>query len=330
MRIGRRALPGVAASVALLGHHSRRPAQAQAQPRFPDRPVRLIVPFAAGGNADVMARTMAARLGEHWNTQVVIDNRTGGGGVVAIDTVARAAPDGYTVLFHSSGIVLEPYVRKSVTYDVTRDLVPITRISESALAISVNPTLPIRSIGELIAYARANPGRLNYGSPGHGSVTHLATELFLSQADVRMTHVPYRGSGPALLAVTSNEIQLMVDPLATTRPLAEDGRIRTLAVTTAARWPSWPEMPTVRESGLPNYVMSAWHGFFAPAQTPEPVVRRLNQSIRDVLATPEMQAWAGRLGFQVVTYEPEEFRRFFLSEIDVWKDVVVRAGLQPE
>ncbi len=328
MRIDRRGLAGVAAGLGLAGAGIVKPADAQ--PRFPERPLRLIVPFAAGGNADVMARTVAARLGEYWGTQVLVDNRTGGGGVVAIDTVVRAAPDGYTALFHSSGIAFEPYVRKNPSYDVMRDLAPITRLSESALAISVSNAFPARSIPELIAYARANPGKVNYGSPGHGSVTHLATELFASQAGIQMTHVPYRGSGPALIALTNDEIQFMVDPLATTRPLADGGRIRTLAVTTAARWPSWAEMPTVREGGVPSYVMSAWHGFFLPAQTPAPIVLRWNQSIREILATPDMQAWAGRLGFQIVTYEPEEFRRFFRSEIELWKDVVARAGIQPE
>jgi tripartite-type tricarboxylate transporter receptor subunit TctC len=304
------------------------PGMAAAQ-SYPNKPIRLVVPYAAGGNSDVVARRIAAKLGERLGAQVMVDNRTGAGGALGTEAVVRAAPDGYTLLFHSAAVVIEPSVRKDIAYDVRHDLTPITQIAETPFAFLVNNDLPVRSIPELIAYAKVNPGKLNYGSPGAASSVHLSIEWFCVVAGVSMVHVPYRGAAPTLLALTANEIQLVLDAVSTAKPHAEGGRARALAIASAQRSSAWPELPTVEEAGLPGYRISIWHGLFAPAGIPAPLATRLNTEIRAVMEEPELKRWGEQLGLQVTTSpDPSSFNRFFLSEVDRWAEIVRRTGVQ--
>jgi tripartite-type tricarboxylate transporter receptor subunit TctC len=292
------------------------------------RAIRLIVPFAPGGNTDIVARYIAERLGPVLRTQVVVENRSGAGGAVGTEAVARAAPDGTTLLFHTAAVAIEPSLRRDLSYDARRDLTPVTQIAETPFLFMVSNALPVRNVAELIAYARANPGKVNYGTSGTGSSVHLALADFAARAGVQMTHVPYRGAAPSLVALSSNEVQLVLDTASTSKPLADAGRIRGIATATAERSPVWPELPTVSESGLPGYEVNIWHGIFAPAATPAPVVERLNAALRQVMAADGMRGWADGLGFRIVTSDPETFRRFFLQQVDHWATVVARSGVQ--
>ena len=296
----------------------------------PSRTIRIVVPFAPGGNTDIVARAIAERLGPVLGTQVIVDNRSGAGGAVGVEAVARSAPDGTTLLFHTAAVAIEPSLRHDLNYDVRRDLAPVTQIAETPFLFMVSNALPARSVAELIAHAKANPGAINYGTAGVGSSGHLALADFAARAGVQMTHVPYRGAAPYLAALQANEVQLVMDPASTAKPLAEAGRIRGLATSTAERAPAWPELPTVSESGLPGYSVNIWHGVFAPGQTPMPVVARLNAALREVMAAEAMRGWADRLGFRIVTSDPESFSRFFTDQVEHWGAVVQRTGVRME
>jgi tripartite-type tricarboxylate transporter receptor subunit TctC len=286
------------------------------------------MPYAPGGNGDTVARAIAPRLAQQFGQQVLVENRSGAGGAVGTEAVVRAAPDGYTLLLHGAAIAVDPSARKDLAYDVRKDLVPISQVNETPFVVLVNKDLPVRSIAELIAYAKQNPGRLNYGSPGIGSSTHLATEYFAALAGINLTHVPYRGSSPALVALAANEVQCCFEPLLTAKPFADSGRARAIAVSTSARSSSWPELVPVRESGPPEYDVGFWLGFFAPANTPEAVIRRVNQAVRVVMGSDEMRDWGEKLGFRPVTQEdPAAFGRFVDEEIERWGAVVRRAGV---
>ncbi len=330
MSIGRRNLNGLAAMAAAGAALGLRPGAARAQ-QFPDRPIRMVVPYAAGGFSDIVARGVAQRLAERLGgSQVIIDNRTGAGGAIGTEAVVRAPADGYTILFHSAAVAIEPSTRRDLSYDVRRDLAPVTQVAETPFAFAVHPSVPARSIAELIAYAKANPRKLNFGSPGMGSSVHLSIEYFRALAGIEIVHVPYRGANPALTALQTNEVQLVFDALSSLRPVVDAGRARALAVGTPRRASLWPELPTVQESGLPGYEINIWHGLFAPAATPAPIIRRLNEAVRAAMATEEMRAWATRLGFQVAVAEPEAFRAFFTREIDHWANIVQRTGVRIE
>lgn len=296
----------------------------------PSRTIRIVVPFAPGGNTDIVARAIAERLGPVLGTQVIVDNRSGAGGAVGVEAVARSAPDGTTLLFHTAAVAIEPSLRHDLNYDVRRDLAPVTQIAETPFLFMVSNALPARSVAELIAHAKANPGAINYGTAGVGSSGHLALADFAARAGVQMTHVPYRGAAPYLAALQANEVQLVMDPASTAKPLAEAGRIRGFATSTAERAPAWPELPTVSESGLPGYSVNIWHGVFAPGQTPMPVVARLNAALREVMAAEAMRGWADRLGFRIVTSDPESFSRFFTDQVEHWGAVVQRTGVRME
>lgn len=299
------------------------PARAQT---LPGRTIRIVVPFAPGGNTDIVARKIAERLGAHLGSSVVVENKSGGGGTVGTEEVARATPDGTTLLFHTAAVAIEASLRRGLSYDVRRDLVPVTQIAETPFAFMVNPTLPVTTVPELIAYAKANPGKLNYGSSGTGSSVHLSLEYFRVKTGIEMTHVPYRGAAPSLVALASNEVQLVLDTLSTSKPLAETGRARGLAVASAERSPIWPELPTVSES-VPGYSVSIWHGIFAPRGTPAATVAALNQALRTVMGAGDMQDWSRQLGFRIVTSEPDAFSAFFQQQIALWADVVARSGV---
>ncbi|WP_426958349.1 tripartite tricarboxylate transporter substrate binding protein [Muricoccus radiodurans] len=293
-------------------------------------PVRIIVPFVPGGNTDLVARNIAEKLGPVLGTQVVVENRSGAGGAVGTEAVARATPDGTTMLFHTCAVAIEPSLRRDISYDARRDLTPVTQIAETPFLFMVSNPTQARTVRELIDLAKARPGRLNYGTAGTGSSGHLALADFCVQAGIQMTHVPYRGAAPYLLALSTDEVQLVMDPASTAKPLADSGRIRGLATSTAERAPAWPELPTISESGLPGFAVNIWHGLFAPANTPAAITARLNAAVRQVMAGDGMRQWADGLGFRIVTQEPEPFRAFFLDQVEHWAGIVRRTGVTME
>ena len=254
--VNRRAiLTGAAA----LGGMSLLPRQARAAEPWPTRPVKLVVPFAAGGTTDILARVVAAKVSEEYGQQFIVENKTGAGGNIAADYVAKAEPDGYTFVVGTPGThAINQFVFKNMTYDQAKDIAPVIIIARVPNLCSVTNSLPVKSVAELIAYAKSKPGELFYGTPGLGSTAHVSTELFKSMTGVEMTHVPYKGSAPALTDLIAGRVHLMIDNLPAAQPFAESGAIRPLAVSSAKRWPGLPDLPTIAEAGVPGYEASSW------------------------------------------------------------------------
>jgi tripartite-type tricarboxylate transporter receptor subunit TctC len=295
---------------------------------YPNRPVKLVIPYAPGGTSDIIGRRIGQRLGERMGQPVVIDNRAGAGGSIGTEAVARAEPDGYTVLFHSGAVAVDPVSGKKLSYDVQRDLEPITMAVVGPFALLVNAALPVNSVAELIAYAKSNPGKLNFGTPGVGSSVHLTTELFKAAAAIDVQHVPYKGAAPALTALAGNEVQFVFDPMATAKPLVASGRMRALAVSTAQRSGFWPELPTITESGLPGFDLGVWYGVFVPAKTPKPIIDQLNRDFVAALQAPEMREWMRAQGVDVVASSSEGFRERFAAEIARWGELMRKASIK--
>ena len=275
----------LATSIALAGA-----ALAQSAANFPDRPIKLIVPYPPGGSTDPVARLLASDLSTRLGQPVVVDNRPGAAGSIGTEAVARAAPDGYTLLLHTSVIATDPTFKKTLPYDVKRDLAPVTLAVNGPYLLVVNPSLPVKNVAELIAYAKANPGKLNFGSAGQGSSGHLIGELFKTSAGIDMVHVPYKGGGPSITGLMGNEVQLLFDTISGSGALAENGKLRALAVTSSARSPALPNVPTINESGLKDFSVVYWLGIFAPAKTPPEIVDKLYKAFRASLDNPEVSA----------------------------------------
>jgi len=294
---------------------------------YPDRPVRLVVPFPAGGGADVLARTIMPRVAQILGKAIVIDNRPGAGGNVGAEVVARAAPDGYTLLYGTNGThAINRSLYGSLPFDPVRDFSPVSRMTLIAALMVVNPDLPVTSVGELIQYAKAHPGRINFASAGNGTTSHLAGELFRSMTGIDIVHVPYRGGALAAADVVGGQVQMMIDVMPNVAPLAKDGKLRGLAVTTARRFPSAPEYPTIAESGVPGFEVSAWDGILAPAGTPPAVVDKLNAAIRQALEDPQVREALLARGAQPVAGTPDEFARHIAAETEKWARVVKQSG----
>lgn len=295
-----------------------------------DKPIRIIVPYAAGGTSDILGRKLAQRLGERLGRTVIVENKAGAGGALGTEATVRADADGTTVLLHSGAIATEPALKLQLPYDVLRDLTPVTTAVVGPFALLVSPQLPVKSVAELIAYAKANPGKLNYGTPGLGTSVHLASEQFRVAANIQATHIPYKGAGPALTALMANDVQFVVDPLATARKFSETGKVRALAVTTARRTNLWPDMPTVAEGGLTGFDSSVWYGLYAPAKTPLATVRLLNTELVTILKSADMVQWLREQGLEPVADTPEQARQWLSKDIQRWKSVVQAAGIKPE
>ena len=294
---------------------------------YPDRPVRLVVPFPAGGGADVLARTIMPRVAQILGKAIVIDNRPGAGGNVGAEVVARAAPDGYTLLYGTNGThAINRSLYGSLPFDPVRDFSPVSRMTLIAALMVVNPDLPVTSVGELIQYAKAHPGRINFASAGNGTTSHLAGELFRSMTGIDIVHVPYRGGALAAADVVGGQVQMMIDVMPNVAPLARGGKLRGLAVTTARRFPSAPEYPTIAESGVPGFEVSAWDGILAPAGTPPAVVDKLNAAIRQALEDPQVREALLARGAQPVAGTPDEFARHIAAETEKWARVVKQSG----
>jgi tripartite-type tricarboxylate transporter receptor subunit TctC len=306
-------------------------AHAQTTSWAPSRTVQIVVPFPPGGATDVVARLIAAPMAAALGQPVVVENRVGGGGTVGTAAVARAAPDGHTMLMGTiatHGII--PGLFAQVPYDALADFAPVTQAASQAYVLVVHPQVPARSVAELVALARRQPGPLNYASAGNGTAGHLAAELFRDMAGVDVVHVPYRGAGPAMADVIGGQVSLTFDVLLTTADHVRDGRLRALAVTSAARSAAMPDIPTVAESGFPGYEAVGWNGLFLPARTPSAAVERLAAEARAALGRPEVRAQVERQGAEVVASAPDAFARLVAAELARWRDVIRRTGVKVE
>lgn len=318
----RRELGAIALGAALAA-----PRLARSQTPWATRPIRLIVPFAAGGTADVLARIMAERLTPRWGQQVVVENRPGAGGNIGAEVVARAVGDGHTLLLGTIGIHAASAIYANLPYNPTTELAPVTVLADMPNAIIVHPSVPARTLQELIALARQKPGELTFGSAGNGSSTHLAGELFLLSTRVQMTHVPYRGSAAALNDLAAGNIQVMFENVPTVPPLVQANVVRALAVTSSQRV-SVLDVPTAQEAGAPGYVATAWMTLAAPATVPAPLLERLNADARAVLSDAAVRARFASLGAIPIGGTVEESRRFFAEETVKWNAVINTAGIR--
>lgn len=299
---------------------------ALAQERFPARPLRLVVPFPPGGGTDLVARLTARLMTQGLGQQVVVDNRGGAGGMIGIEAGVRANPDGYTLLLVSASYTAMPALYK-LSFDPLKDVAPISMVATGPSIVAVHPSLPVKSIKELIEYAKANPGRINYGSGGQGTHTHLIIELFKLMADVDMTHIPYKGSGPAVTDLISGQIQLTFGAAVSMLPHVKAGRLHGLAVTSAKRSPMAPELPTIAESGLAGYEAMSWYGILAPVKTPGAVLARLNDEVKRIASDREVQDRLAREGFESVHMTPAAFAKKIESDIGKWRKVVKAANV---
>lgn len=294
---------------------------------FPKKPVRVVAPFSPGGATDTLARLVGNKLTERWGQNAMIDNRVGASGHIGADYVAKSASDGYTLLVAGTPHVIGVSLFKKLTYDMAKDLVPINRFATYPSAIVVHPSLPVKSVTQLIALAKAHPGELNFGSAGSGSPNHLAMELFKSMAKVKMVHIPYKGgSGQMVGDLLAGQIQLASIGLPPAMPFVKVGRLRVLAVTGSKRSPLLPEEPTVSEAGLPGFEVTSWYGMFAPAGLQNDILKKLNQDIAAVLATPDLVKRLASLGATPAPLSPEDFRTFVHDEIAKWAKVVKESG----
>jgi tripartite-type tricarboxylate transporter receptor subunit TctC len=303
---------------------------AQAQPRWPDRPIRIVVPYPPGGSTDPVARLLAAELQTRLGQPVVVENRAGAAGSIGTEAVARAAPDGTTFLFHTSVLATEPSFKQNLPYNVLTDLVPVSLVVTGPYLLVVNPGLPARNVAELVAFARANPGRVNFGSAGTGSSGHLIGELFALRAGAQMVHVPYRGGGPSVTALMQNEIQFIFDTIPGSRGLVDDGRLRALAVTSPQRAPLMPQVPTIGESGLPDFANEFWLGLLAPARLPADIQARMSEAVRAALAETGFRDRLLALGMVPRGLGPEEFGGTLRRDIAEWRDAIQRANIRAE
>jgi tripartite-type tricarboxylate transporter receptor subunit TctC len=299
---------------------------AVAQP-FPSKPVRLVVPFPPGGAVDYYARAVQSRLQETLGQPILIENRSGAGGMVGADLVAKAAPDGYTLLVGNiASLAMNVGLYSKMTYDPRKDLTPIIRTVAVNYVMAVHPSVPARSVKELVAYAKANPGKLSYGSAGSGSAPHLATELLKQRAGIDMLHVPFKGGGPMVADLLGGQIHLVIADQANLMPHVKAGRLHALAVGTLERSASYPEIPSIAESGFPGFEARAWQGIAGPANLNAGIVRQLNAAFAEAMAFPEVQQRLLDGGLDPITGTPEAFAAFIRSEIDKWSKVAKDVG----
>ncbi len=306
------------------------PAAALAQDAYPAKPVRVVVGLAPGGGTDIQARLFAQKLSESFNRSFVVENRPGAGGTIAYTQVAKAPPDGYTVMGITSGFTITPAVYSKLTYDPLKDFAPISLVAQAPFLLVVHPALPVKSVKDLLALARTKPGALDSGSAGVGTSTHMAFELFRTLAGVKITHIPYKGTGPALIDAMAGQVHMLFGNVLSTLTYVKSGRLRALAVTTAARSVVLPELPTVSESGLPGYENSTWHGWIAPAGTPPAILNRLNAELVKAAKAPDLVEKLATDGGEGVGSTPEQFGRLLATEIVRWAKVVKEAGVKLE
>ncbi len=297
---------------------------------YPERPLRLVVPYSAGGSTDTVGRIIGPRLSERLGTQVVLDNRTGAGTLIGTEIVARAAPDGYTLLMATPPTAVNPSLYPRVPYDLKRDFVAVTNVAGSSNLLVVHPNVPARSTRELIALLKSAPGKYNYGSSGIGGAGHLAMALFESMAGVDAAHVPYKGGAPAVVDLVAGRVSLMMANLTTAQPHIRANRLRGLGIGTRTRSPLFPEMPTIAESGVPGYEANNWNGVVAPAGTPRAVIERLHREITAVLKEPAIAERMAGAGLEPIGDTPAQFAAYLAAEAEKWGRLVKSAGIKPE
>jgi tripartite-type tricarboxylate transporter receptor subunit TctC len=306
-------------------------AHAQSKPAasdYPNRVVRIILPQPGGGGTDVVARSVAAKLTELWGQQVIVDNRAGANGIIGSEAVVKSKPDGYTYLYgFTSVLTINPSVYKTLPYDTLRDFVPVTQTVTNQMALVVNPYLPVQSVKELVALARARPGELLYGSFGVGNQTHLTTELFRLEAKLKMLHVPYKGETPSITELVGGQVALMFSPSAGVTPFVKSGRLRLLALAGEKRSPAFPDTPTMVESGFPGVISTGWGGLVAPAGTPQDIIQKTQRDVARGLAAPEVRERLAALGADPVGSTPEAFGAWIKAELEKWTRVVKGAEL---
>jgi tripartite-type tricarboxylate transporter receptor subunit TctC len=305
--------------------------RASAQAQWPTRVIKVVVPFAAGGTTDILGRLMAQKLSEEYGQQFIVENKAGAGGNLGADSVAKAEPDGYTLVVGTPGPhVINQYIYKNQPFDGAKDLAPVIVIARVPNLISINPDVKAKTLQEFIALAKAQPGKLSYASPGNGSTGHVATELLKSMAGIDLVHVPYRGSAPALTDVIGGRVEMSLDNLPAVQPHVEGGKLRALAVTTAKRWPELPDVPTVAEAGVPGYEASSWFTIAAPAKTPADIIAKINKSVNTYMADKDMIAKMRKLGADPVGGSPDDMAKLMADENVKWKKAIEFAGLKPE
>ncbi|HLH94639.1 MAG TPA: tripartite tricarboxylate transporter substrate binding protein [Xanthobacteraceae bacterium] len=304
---------------------------AGAQDRYPSRTVHIIVPTPAGGPIDVMARLVANEIAPKLGQSVIVDNRGGAGNTIGSAEAARATPDGYTLLYSSSsGLVIAPMLQKSAGYDPLKSFDPVAVVAATANILVVNPSVPAKSVAELIAYAKANPGKVNFSSGGIGTLPHLIGEYFKSHAGIDVIHVPYRGGGPSIQDVVAGHVQYTFEGISVLLPLIKTGQLRALAVTSAQRSPLLPDVPTMIESGFPDFATSAWTGLLAPAGTPPEVIAKLNGAVNAALQTADMKAALDRLAGDPLGGPPAELTKVIQSDIGKWQPIIQALNLQTD
>ena len=301
---------------------------AQGAEAYPAKPVRVVVGLAPGGATDIQTRLFAQKLGESLGRSFVVENRTGAGGTVAYAQVARSAPDGYTLLGVAGGYTITPVVYSKLTYDPVKDFAPISLVAQAPFLLLTHPSLPVKSVRDLLALARAKPGTLDCASAGHGTSTHMAFELFRTLAGVKITHVPYKGTGQALVDGMSGQVHMLFGNVLSSLTHARAGRLRALAVTTAKRSTVLPEMPTIAEAGVPGYENSTWHGWLAPAGTPPAVLARLNAELVKASRSPDVVERLAPDGGEPVGTTPEQFARHIAEEMARWGKLVKETGIR--
>jgi tripartite-type tricarboxylate transporter receptor subunit TctC len=298
-----------------------------AQAAFPERPLRLVVPFPPGGGTDLIARQLAEGMTRNLGQTVIVENRGGGSTIIGTEAVAKAAPDGYTLLLATFAHAVNPALHAKLPYSTFDAFAPVALIGRSPNVLVVSPKAPFKTVQELLAYARAHPGKLTFGSYGNGTSAHLAGEMFKSLAHVNMVHVPYRGSGPALTDLMGGQIDTMFSTVSSVSQLVKSGQLRPLAVTSAQRSPSHPDWPTVAESGVPGYVVESWYGVYAPAGTPADVIARLNAALKEAVQAPNFRRNVEEEGLVLDVGDPSQLSTFARSEADRWARIIKDAGI---
>ena len=316
---------------AVLGLAIALPLAALAQDAYPSKPVRIIVPYPAGGPADLLPRVVGEKLSQKWGQPVIVENKPGASGNIGMAEGARAAADGYTLVLAPTGnLTVNPSLFPNLPFDVARDFTPVTLLGESPNVLVVHPTVPVKSFRELLAYAKANPDKLNFASPGEGSGAHLAGELLKLQAGISATHVPYKGMAPAVNDLLGGNVQMMFAGISTAVQHVKAGKLVALAMASPRRSPQLPEVPTVAESGLPGFDVTSWYGIVVRAGTPPAVVQKIQRDMAEALQMDDVKAKLAALGLEPVGNTPEQFAALIRAETQKWGDIVRKAGIKPQ
>ena len=296
---------------------------------FPDRPVRLVVGFAPGG-ADISGRLVAQKLSDLWGQPVIIDNRPGAAGNIGADMVAKAVPDGHTILLFVNSYTINTSLYRNLSWDLQRDFAPIGRYATSPLVMVVNDKMPVQKFSEFVTYAKANAGKINYGSAGSGSAPHLAGELFALRSGIAMTHIPYKGSGPSVTALVADEVQVSFGAMSAFDGMVQQGRLKPLAVTTATRFPRLPNIPTVAESGIPDFNVDIWYGLLAPAKTPQTIVKKISDDLARVLTDPDLLSKLKERGLEPAYLDSVKTGDLIKQDVQRWREVIIKLKLSLE